>query len=90
MYVNLKQTQNYVNLNLLYVNLFFIFCSILPFKPQANWIDSDQSVHEPQHKKPMTCIGENKGADQLCSNCCTADQRLCFRYTDTIFLLLNP
>ena len=25
---------------------------------------------------------ENKGADQLCSNC-TADQCLCFRYTDS-------
>ena len=31
--------------------------------------------------KPAICICENKGADQLCSNC-TADQRLCFRYTD--------
>ena len=32
---------------------------------------------------------ENKGADQLCSNC-TADQRLCFRCTDsTIPLLLK-
>ena len=31
---------------------------------------------------------ENKGADQLCSNC-KADQRICFRFTDgtiTIFL----
>ena len=28
--------------------------------------------------KPTICIGENKGADQLRSNC-KADQRLCFR-----------
>ena len=28
------------------------------------------------------CIYENKGADQLRSNC-EADQRLCFRYTDS-------
>ena len=28
------------------------------------------------------CIGEKKAADQLCSNC-TADQPLCFRYTDS-------
>ena len=28
--------------------------------------------------KPTICIGENKGADQLRSNC-EADQRLCFR-----------
>ena len=32
--------------------------------------------------KPTICIGENKGADQLRSNC-EADQRLCFRYSDT-------
>ena len=40
--------------------------------------------------KPKICIGENKGADQLRSNC-EADQRLCFRYTDsTIPLLSKP
>ena len=39
--------------------------------------------------KPTICIGENKGADQLCSNR-EADQRLCFRYLDrTIPLLLK-
>ena len=39
--------------------------------------------------KPTVCIGENKGADQLRSNC-EADQRLCFRYSDsTIPLLLK-
>ena len=38
---------------------------------------------------PTICIGENKGADQLRSNC-EADQRLCFRYSDsTIPLLLK-
>ena len=36
--------------------------------------------------KPTICIGEIKGADQLCE----ADQRLCFRYSDsTIPLLLK-
>ena len=36
-------------------------------------------------RKRDFCLCENKGADQLCSNC-TADQRLCFRYKDrTIF-----
>ena len=40
-------------------------------------------------RKPEFCLCENKGADQLRSNC-EADQRLCFRYTDsTISLLLN-
>ena len=32
--------------------------------------------------KPTVCLGENKGADQLRSNC-EADQRLCFRYMDS-------
>ena len=37
-------------------------------------------------RKPDFCLCENKGADQLCSNWedCEADQRLCFRYTDTV------
>ena len=40
-------------------------------------------------RKPGFCLCENKGADQLRSNC-EADQRLCFRYTDsTISLLLK-
>ena len=33
------------------------------------------------------CICENKDADQLCSNS-KADQRLCFRYTDSTIPLL--
>ena len=32
--------------------------------------------------KPTICIGENKGADHLRSNC-EVNQRLCFRYTDS-------
>ena len=32
--------------------------------------------------KSTICLGENKGADQLRSNC-EADQRLCFRYSDS-------
>ena len=32
--------------------------------------------------KPTTCIGENKGADQLPRNS-KADQRLCLRYMDS-------
>ena len=40
-------------------------------------------------RKLEFCLSENKGADQLCSNC-EADQHLCFRYTDsTISLLLK-
>ena len=37
--------------------------------------------------KPDFRLCENKGADQLCSDC-TADQRLCFRYTDSKIPLL--
>ena len=37
--------------------------------------------------KPTICLGENKGADQLRSNC-EADQGLCFRYSDSTFPLL--
>ena len=41
-------------------------------------------------RKPTICISENKDADQLRGNR-EADQRLCFRYTDsTLPLLLNP
>ena len=39
-------------------------------------------------RKPAFCICENKDADQLRGNC-EADQRLCFRYTDTTIPLLS-
>ena len=39
--------------------------------------------------KPTICIGKNKGADQLRSSNCEADQRLCFRYTDSTVPLLS-
>ena len=38
-------------------------------------------------RKPVFCICENKDADQLCGNR-IADQRLCFRYTDSTIPLL--
>ena len=38
-------------------------------------------------RNPAFCICENKDADQLRSNC-AADQRLCFRYTDSAIPLL--
>ena len=38
-------------------------------------------------RKPEFCLCENKGADQLRSNC-EADQRLCFRYSDSTIPLL--
>ena len=38
-------------------------------------------------RKSEFCLCENKGADQLRSNC-EAGQRLCFRYTDSTIVLL--
>ena len=38
-------------------------------------------------RKQTICMGKNKGADQLRSNC-EADQRLCFGYTDSTIPLL--
>ena len=38
-------------------------------------------------RKPFFCICKNKGADQLCGDR-EADQRLCFRYTDSSIPLL--
>ena len=38
-------------------------------------------------RKPDFCLCENKGADQLRSNC-EADQRFCFRYADGTIPLL--
>ena len=38
-------------------------------------------------RKPIFCLCENKDADQLRGNR-EADQRLCFRYTDSIIPLL--
>ena len=40
---------------------------------------------KPRHEKPDFCICENKGADQLRGNH-AVDQRLYFRYIDTISL----
>ena len=39
--------------------------------------------------KPAFCICENKDADQLCDGNREADQRLCFRYTDSTIHLLS-
>ena len=39
-------------------------------------------------RKLDVCLGENKGADQLASNC-EADLRLCFRYRDSTIPLLK-
>ena len=38
-------------------------------------------------RKPAFCICENKDTDQLCGDR-EADQRICFRYTDSTISLL--
>ena len=48
------------------------------------WSRNKMSHHR---EKPTICIGENKGADQLRSNC-EADQHLYFRYSDSTNPLL--
>ena len=42
---------------------------------------------EPRNEKTVFCICENKDADQIRGNR-EADQRLCFRYTDSTIPLL--
>ena len=69
-------------------NLFLIapfpdLCLLVPFHLNTN--------HNPMSRvmrKPDFGLCENKGADQLHSNC-EADQRLCFRYTDSTIPLLR-
>ena len=46
-----------------------------------------ESIGKASLCEPAFCICENKDADQLRSNC-AADQRLCFRYTDSTIPLL--
>ena len=58
--------------------------------PQGYYIAEFESEHVSRFMgKPTICTGENKDADQLRGNR-EADQRLCFRYSDsTIPLLLK-
>ena len=54
-------------------------------QPSTGW---DQTHHMSRlMEKPTICISENKDADQLHGNR-EADQRLCFRYSDSAIPLL--
>ena len=53
-----------------------------------NTIASTESYEPRCKKKPAFWICENKDADQLRGNS-EADQRLCFRYTDSTIHLLS-
>ena len=47
-----------------------------------------ETIYNLVMRKPDFCICENKDADQLRGNH-KADQRLCFRYTDSTIPLLS-
>ena len=78
---------------LLNTKLFFFVCflSILWCHFRILFSHTNEALGNMSHgtRKPTMSICENKDADRLSSNC-TADQHLCFRYTDsTIPLLLK-
>ena len=69
--------------------------NLLILKMQINYTKADKTLyffffflHLSHHVgKPTICLRENKGADQLRSNC-EADQRLCFCFSNSIVPLL--
>ena len=68
---------------------------LCPGSPVSSMFDHMTSKSAPSRMhmsrrlgNPTICIGENKGADQLRSNC-EADQHLCFHYTDSTIPLLS-
>ena len=78
------------------VNIYEKFTTWNPIKRTEKWIDEENMWHlqlfllhlSRVMRKPDFCICENKGADQLRSNC-AADQHLCFRYVDSTIPLLS-
>ena len=59
-----------------------IICAVLGTLSKHDLLDMSGIVRHPDF-----CVCENKDADQLPTNC-EADQRLCFRYTDSTISLL--
>ena len=60
-----------------------------PFVTPRQFISYNDNLHMSRCMgTPSICIDKNKGADQPRSNC-EADQRLCFRYTDSTIPLLS-
>ena len=58
--------------------------------PEKNWFEHTKKEMSHLMGKPTICRGENKDADQLCSNR-ESDQHLCFRYSESKSLsFLNP
>ena len=71
------------------LSLYFLFMDTFCCTDIYIYVPLYVDIIEPPMGKPTICIGENKDADQLRGNR-EADQRLCFRYSDsTIPLLLK-
>ena len=60
---------------------------VRPYFKMINFDECDGKLLSPVMRKPAFCICENKDADQLRGNR-EADQRLCFRYSDSKIPLL--
>ena len=76
------------NCNCEHFNISYISYSVLTIYYDIE--STFSSVHSQMSRlmgKPTICIGENKDADQLRGNR-EADQRLCFRYSDSAIPLL--
>ena len=87
---NIKILISIFNWSLLGIYLFTLYMKNLNFSSLL-YIQTDTSGKHMSRlmEKPTICIGENKHADQLRGNH-EADQRLCFRYSDsTVPLLLK-
>ena len=79
--------KEFTNMEVIHINIgsSVTYILLLDIPTQTNRSRKDMSR---RMGKPIVCIGENKGADQLRSNC-EADQHLCFRYKDSTIPLLS-
>ena len=71
-----------------FCGLCFCCCCICHARPSLSALTVVSSKMSLVMRKPEFCKCENKDADQLRGNC-EADQRLCFRYTDSTIPLLS-
>ena len=82
-------------LNLIYIYIWWVNSYVQMFSTSEHGYKKGNLLQKDAEKvklgrlmrNPTICICENKDADQFRSNC-EADQRLCFRYTDSTIPLL--
>ena len=75
---------------LVYIMVYACVCSAvtLGWASKCKYFQVPSNVNEPRHEKTVFfAYAKTKDADQLRSNC-AADQRLCFRHTDSTIPLL--